>query len=385
MTDTIQHFDVIIVGAGPAGSACAMTLANSGLKVALVDKASFPRDKICGDAIPSISFKAMHAINPKWEAQLREVCNQTVITSVRFYLSKRKSISYKWRCYASNSKRMVFDDFLFNIVKEQTNTVIFDNSKVSKLLIKPNGVDCILQNGTVLSASMIIGCDGCNSVVKRSFLQQPKDNNVVYAAVRAYYKGIAGTEEGVNECYMLDEVQGYFWIFPLPNNYFNIGFGILNDKLKKADTANNIRKKLDLIIQSERFKKRFENAELVGNVNGFGLPIWTKKERISGERFILTGDAASLIDPIAGHGIDKAIWSGMFAANQVKNCFKNNNFSSNFMEEYDRNINKKFGSELKLHSRMMNAFIKYPFILKILNKLPVSQRVINFAVRNLKM
>lgn len=380
-----NDFDVIIVGAGPAGSACALALENKGLKVAIIDKSTFPRDKICGDAIPGPSFKALKAINPKWEIQLRELCEQTPVVASRVYLSNNKSYSYKWHTYSSNSKRIEFDNFLFNIVKEQTHTETFENSKVDKLMITPNAVNCILQNGIELSASIVVGCDGNNSIVKRSFLQQPKQNDIICAAIRAYYKGISGGEEGVNEFHILDVKDGYFWIFPLPNNYYNIGFGILNEKKKRGGAVNDIRKKLNQIIQSERFKARFENAELVGNVNGFGLPYWTKNQRISGERFMLTGDAASLIDPIAGHGIDKAIWSGIFAANQVQKCFQFNNFGATFMLEYEKDINQKFGNELTRNYKMMKILAKYPIILKSLNFIPISQRLINWGAKTFKI
>jgi len=166
-----KHFDVIILGAGPAGTACAMALENKGLKVALIDKATFPRDKICGDAIPGQAFKALKLINPKWELQLREQCEQTQVISSRFYISKTKSFNYKWVSYACNSKRIDFDNFLFNIVKEQTNTEIFQNNHVIKLTKTQDNINCILENDYELTSTVIVGCDGNHSIVKRSFLE----------------------------------------------------------------------------------------------------------------------------------------------------------------------------------------------------------------------
>ncbi len=378
-------FDVIIVGAGPSGTACAMALENKGLKVALIDKATFPRDKICGDAIPGQSFKALKLINPKWEIQLREKLEQTRVISSRFYISKNRSFSYKWVSYACNSKRIDFDNFLFNIIKEQTNTEIFQNNKVIKLTKTQNSINCILENGLELIAPIIVGCDGNNSVVKRSFLEQQKQKNKVYAAaVRAYYKEISGVVTGENEFHLVNEVDGYFWIFPLPNDYYNVGFGILNDKIKTA-SEKNIHKKLAQIIESDRFKARFKDAKLVANINCFGLPIWSKNQRISGERFLLAGDAASLVDPIQGHGIDKAIWSGMIAANQIQRCFTHNNFKSDFMLEYEKDINRKFGSELKRNYYLMKILTKYPIVLKLLFIFPFSQRIINLVVKKMKI
>jgi len=380
-----KHFDVIILGAGPAGTACAMALENKGLKVALIDKATFPRDKICGDAIPGQAFKALKLINPKWELQLREQCEQTQIISSRFYISKTKSFNYKWVSYACNSKRIDFDNFLFNIVKEQTNTEIFQNNHVIKLTKTQDNINCILENDFELTSTFIVGCDGNRSIVKRSFLEQQTAKKKVYSAARAYYKGISGGIAGENEFHLVNKVDGYFWIFPLPNDYYNIGFGIVTDKTKKNKPVKNIRKVLAQVIESDRFKARFEDAKLVGKINGFGLPIWTNYHRISGERFILAGDAASLVDPLQGHGIDKAIWSGMIAANQIQRCFKHGNFEADFMLDYEKDINQKFGIELQRSYYLMKFLSKYPIVLKLLFYLPVAQGLINWLVKKLKI
>ncbi|HRD80300.1 MAG TPA: geranylgeranyl reductase family protein [Saprospiraceae bacterium] len=377
-------FDVIIVGAGPAGSACALALDGKGLNVALIDKATFPRDKVCGDAIPGQSFKAMRQIKPEWELQLRAMCEQTQIFSSRLYLSPQKSFCYQWISYAANSKRFYFDDFLFRLVKDQTNTKIFQNKQVNKLSIHRDSVTCILEDGAALSASIIAGCDGNHSVVKRSCLP-PQKRDTVYAAVRAYYKGVSGITAGENEFHIIKEVDGYFWIFPLPDGYCNIGFGVINDKSKKSGSQKDIRQKLAQILASERFRARFENAQAEGEIKGFGLPLWTKDRRISGERFILAGDAASLVDPIQGHGIDKAIWSGVIAANQIQRCFQHDNFQSDFMTGYEDEINQKFGRELRRSYCLMKFLATNPFILKWLIYLTPPQRLINWAVKKLKI
>ena len=156
-------------------------------------------------------------------------------------------------------------------------------------------------------------------------------------------------------------------------------------KKKQTDSRIDIRKKITQIIESDRFKARFKNAKLDGNINGFGLPIWTKNQRISGERFMLAGDAASLVDPIQGHGIDKAIWSGMIAANQIQRCFQQNNFQSDFMKGYEKEFNQKFASELKRSYLLMKFLTKYPIVLEWLIYFPYSQRFTIWIIKSLKI
>jgi flavin-dependent dehydrogenase len=75
----IKTYDIAIVGGGPSGCACALALHGSGLKVVLVEEDSFPRDKICGDAIPGPAFKAMDLIRPEWGQAMRAFADKETI------------------------------------------------------------------------------------------------------------------------------------------------------------------------------------------------------------------------------------------------------------------------------------------------------------------
>ncbi|MES2689444.1 MAG: FAD-binding protein, partial [Bacteroidota bacterium] len=83
MQKTVQHFDVIILGAGPAGSTCTIALQHSGLKVALLEKETFPRDKICGDAVSSVTKRVLRQIDPELEKKLLEYPAKTNISKAK--------------------------------------------------------------------------------------------------------------------------------------------------------------------------------------------------------------------------------------------------------------------------------------------------------------
>jgi flavin-dependent dehydrogenase len=104
---------------------------------------------------------------------------------------------------------------------------------------------------------------------------------------------------------------------------------------------------------------RFVNAKQTDPLKGFGLPIGSRKRNISGHRFLLVGDAASLIDPFTGEGIGNAIRSGRIAADHIKKCFAANDFSASFNKRYDDEIYNKMWRELKL-SRTLQQLLKYP-------------------------
>lgn len=378
------NFDVAIIGAGPAGCACALSLHGKGLKVALFDKEVFPRDKICGDAIPGSAFKAMYSINKDWGNQMKVYKEKTDIASFSIFLSKTKVIKFNWKLYSYNCRRMDFDNFNFQLVKNETDTVIFENKELQKIKIEPTNCQCIFQDGSSINASVVVGCDGANSVVKRQLIKSDKEDRYSIAAIRAYYKGIEGIQTGYNEAHLIKGMDGYFWIFPVKDGGANVGFGVIKNSKNKNNSPTNIRKILENVTQSAAFADRFKNATLEGKVNGFGLPIWTKKRKICGDRFVLCGDAASLIDPLQGHGIDTGMWSGIIAAEQIINCFKTDNFNGDFIKEYEKKLYDKLGRELSKNYFFMRIFLRFPVLIRVVSRL-IPRGVLNWLIHKMKL
>jgi hypothetical protein len=372
-----EIYDIAIIGAGPSGTACALALQGSGLKVALVDKAIFPRDKVCGDAIPGQAFKAMDRINKEWGERMRGFLDKTDISSGLGFLPNNEPIQFHWVNYSYNSKRINFDHFLLKLVESDTQTHIIQNKRLQKVSVVNNAVNCAFQDGSSIRSSMIIGCDGANSVVTRQLSNLDIHDESQSVAVRAYYRNIKGLQKGVNEFHLFNEFSpGYFWIFPLENDTANVGFGMLSDKLRKRKTKISLRESLEKIITTyPTISDRFNNAECMVAPKGFSLPLGSYRKTISGERFMLCGDAASLIDPIGGHGIDNAMWSGLYAAEQAIKCFQASDFGAGFMRSYDDAVYKK----------MRKTFSKGQFFIKMAIFYPVFFSILPLIMKNKKL
>ena len=357
----IEKFDVIIVGAGPAGSSCAITLANSGIRVALIDKAVFPRDKICGDALSIDVINQLKILSP-------ELVNN-------FYKCKEKIASYGIQLFAPSlesieipfiyndeeacgyiSPRMDFDNLLFEHARSYDNIQTFENCEIKKIEIQNNAVTAFADEQE-FRGQMIIGADGAHSVVAKKLAGFKVDKEHYTAGLRMYYEGVEGMQvDNYIELHFFNEVlPGYLWIFPLPGNKANVGIGVQSSIISKKKI--NLKETLQHLISThEHLKTRFKNARPLESVKGYGLPLGSRKIPVSGERFLLTGDAASMIDPLSGEGIGNAIRCGRIAAEHTIECFNNTNFSGAFNKRYDKEIYRRMWKELRVSRTMQKVF-----------------------------
>lgn len=368
----LNKYDVAIIGAGPAGWACAMTLANSGLKIALIDKAKFPRDKICGDAISADVIRQLKSFFPKVYSSFLKLESKTASHGVRFFAPNGQGldISFQSKDIAPGyiCKRMDFDHFLFDHLQSNApNIEIIQGFQVANIARGYNEftIEGFKSN---ISAAMVAGADGANGIVKRKLMHDKVELNHHCAGIRAYYKNVGGIHRNnFIELHFLNPLlPGYFWIFPLPGNIANVGLGVLSKQVSKKEINLNKLFK-DLISSHKPIAERFANAEVLQEPRGFGLPIGSKKRAISGDRFVLAGDAAGLIDPFTGEGIGNALRSGRYAAEHIRKCFEKNAFSAEFNKQYDKFVYTKMWNELRI-SRGMQNLLYYPFLFNYVTK-----------------
>jgi geranylgeranyl reductase family protein len=360
-----KKYDVIIVGAGPAGSCCAYQLAHSGLSVALLDKSVFPRDKICGDALSADVVNQLYRMNESLAESFKTNVIKEHSTGVRFFAPNHQHLDIAFG--KSDSKQLsgyvttreIFDDFLLQQVKDQAKTAVYLNQKVLRVQNHDDGMTIETENCT-FETQMLIGADGANSVVKQ-LTKEPRDKKAHYCVgLRQYYENVTGFHEGnhIELHFYRELLPGYFWIFPLPGNRANVGLGMLASTVqeKKTDLKVVLR---DIINKHPNISPRMIDARPLEDVKGFKLPIGSRKRKISGDRFLLLGDAAGLIDPFTGEGIGNAIRSGRIAAEHIMEAFEKKQFNALFNKKYDQTIYAKMWKELKI-SRNLQLLLQYP-------------------------
>lgn len=346
----------------------------------MLEKETFPRDKICGDAVSSTAKRVLRQLDPACEQELLAFPPKAYITQAKLYSPKFESLDIGFPLVGHCIRRMDFDNWLFNKALTNPTLTVLQNTSLKDVTTSDTNVTVTTNHGEQFTASVIVGCDGAHSIVAKKLAGFKVDRKHYSGATRQYYKNIKGLEGNALEVYFLKGyLPGYFWIFPLSDNEANVGFGMLSSTI--ADKKIDLKKCMhEIINQIPEVAERFKDATALEDVKGFGLPLGSKQYNLSGNRFMLCGDAASLIDPFSGEGIETAMESGKFAAEQILQSFSTDDFNSTTLKAYDKRIYKKMGENFKNHYYLqrllgdrvwlINALISFGNIPYIKKKIP---------------
>jgi geranylgeranyl reductase family protein len=359
-------YDLIIVGAGPAGASAALYAQRHGMKTLLLDKDRFPRDKICGDALSGKSVSILHELG-----LLEEVSRLpgALINEVVFGSPDHTDVHIDLQRYDHRDlltgkvmpmqgyviRRQIFDHFLFKKARQVAAETI--EGFTVRELIKENGVvqgvkghieGCEAQ--VEYRGRVVLGCDGFNSIVARKTGLYEHESQHWVVALRCYYKNVADLTDQI-ELHFVDEVlPGYFWIFPLENGCANVGIGMLHEYIKKRSV--NLKQALDEVIARPPFAARFAQAQPLEEPVGWNLPVGSKRRRSYGDGFMLLGDAAGLIDPFTGEGIGNALYSARCAVETAKAAIQLGDTRAAVLKGYEDTLWEAIGDELKISTRL---------------------------------
>ncbi|MCX6771953.1 MAG: NAD(P)/FAD-dependent oxidoreductase [Candidatus Micrarchaeota archaeon] len=364
----MEKYDAIVVGAGPAGSACACLLSQHGARVLLLDKATFPRDKVCGDAIGGKALNVLSRLGLEGELKKKGFLRNSGLvfsspngTEVEIPLAKSGSeMSSGFVC-----RRLEYDNIVFRRAKKACTALegaeaiglLFEGSRVS-------GVRAKMSDGSTrdFSANLVVGADGAASLVARKAGVFSAKAAHTCSAVRGYYSGVAGLRGNIEIHFLPECMPGYFWIFPLSKNEANVGVGmLLSDMLAKKANLQDV---LAACMKNPRFGARFSGARLEGGVGGWSIPLASARRKCAGNGFVLVGDAASLVDPFSGEGIGNGMKSAAICADTLAESAKQGAVGEEKCMEYERALWAEIENDIK-SSYALQRLGKLPFLLDI--------------------
>ncbi|MBK8612564.1 MAG: NAD(P)/FAD-dependent oxidoreductase [Flavobacteriales bacterium] len=356
--------DVYIIGGGPGGCAAALQLAKHGIRSTLIERAMFPRDKVCGDALSGKVMRTLERLDPALAARVNADAHRMPSWGVTFVAPGGKALRVPFSRETGIGEapgailpRLDFDAILFDAVKRNEHVQVLEGVQAKNYERTEKGWRISLVGNNLPTATancqLILAADGANSAFARHVAGLPMEPKHHAAGVRAYYRGIHGLDpQGFIELHFLKElVPGYLWIFPLPDGRANVGLGLRSDHVRerRLDLKAEL---LRLVSSHPTLRGRFAHAELEGSVQGLGLPLASKRHPLSGEGYLLIGDAGHLIDPFTGEGISHAMISGVHAADVANEALKAARTDAPFLKSYDERVWKRLGKELTISTRL---------------------------------
>lgn len=392
----MDSFDVIVVGGGPGGATCASFLARDGHRVLLLEKAVFPRDKTCGDAISGKSASVLRelGIQDLVEEAPHAIAEGVVFSGPRGDVIQipfpkdvdpsgiKNSKKYNYVTAGYVQRRLVYDNLLFQHAKGQKTVTTIESADVKDVLFEGSrAVGVKLADGREFRAPLVIGADGAMSVVAQKVGAFERDHDHWIGAFRVYYTGVKGMTNDIEIHFVEGLIPGYFWIFPVDDGMANVGSGMIETDLQATDKDG--KKRVQLVEDTYRimrehpvFKERFADAkEVEGSRRGWLLPLGSKHRPIAGDGWMLIGDAAALIDPFSGEGIGNAMVSGRLAAATATRALAAKDVSRSFLGEYERAVRAELDRELQM-SYKLQKLGRHRWLLNfVLRRAAKSQRV----------
>ena len=384
-----ETYDVLIVGAGPAGANTAISYKklNPELKVGIFDKAIFPRDKSCGDAIgPGVISALKRFGNEHILEDEPEVISTTLYgpknIGIQNYIpevqNKEDSVVYV-------IPRVDLDNRIFNLAKslEVDSFEGYRYSGFEKNLDESINVSFKNSSGEneTFRTTLLVGADGANSRVRKDLnLNQNKDWHKAIA-IRAYIDSPNYLDIFKERSLMFEinvsALRGYAWAFPSKDTLINIGIGMPLSLFKKED--KNINDMLNDFVQT--LESRGVIIENIRLEKSYMLPFASSRPKLAHDKIALVGDAGSMINPMSGEGIFYGMESGFLLAENTHNLLQNNKEEiNNGLKSYQKSFNKRF-SKHYLSCALARLVLQSPFMTqRLLAIASIDQHTIDFVV-----
>lgn len=308
--------DVVVVGAGPAGTAASITLARAGRSVTLVDKAQFPRDKICGDGLTAGALRLLEGLGldpgvvPSWQRVDDVVVRGPSGHEVTFPLPRGQGT------YAAVARRTDLDAALVDLARSE-GVKVLDGHGCTGVTEHADEVVLTIDGLGEVGTPFVVAADGMWSPVRKHLGLATSGYRGEWHAFRQYFTDVgprAASELVV--WFEPDLLPGYAWSFPLPGGRANVGFGI--------QRGGKVARIQDMAAIWPELLERPHVREVLGHSarpesphRAWPIPARIDDVVLTGQRTLFVGDAATATDPLTGEGIGQALLTGVLAAEAI--------------------------------------------------------------------
>jgi menaquinone-9 beta-reductase len=353
--------DVVVVGGGPAGAAAAARLAARGFQAVLVDRASFPRDKVCGDFVGPMALAELADLGV---AQTEEFGATSAMAHLALHVDADQPAVMSIPVvdgipgYGRVIPRLQLDAWIVDAARRAGATVL-EGRKAETVERAPDAIT--VRGGSAagpwqLRARLLLGADGSNSMVARTLRGGAPPSQDRIMAVRAYFDDVEGPAGQGDVWFRSDTFPGYHWLFPAGGGLANLGVGMLASTYPKA--GRNLREMLmRLIDEDPSVRHRLRGARMRGKVVGHPLTTYNPRMPLVDDRLMLLGDAAGLVNPLNGEGIQYALHSARWAADIAADRLGSDRLDAASLAGYQQRVHQSLRTDMAL-SRLIVQLIR---------------------------
>lgn len=306
--------DVAVVGAGPAGTAAGITLAGAGREVVVVDRATFPRDKTCGDGLTAGALRRLETLG----LEPTSVASWTPVHDVWLRGPAGHRVHLRLPgdgLFAVVARRRDLDAAMVELTRKVGAQVV-EGVGSETVTARPDRVEVRLTDGRRLVARYLVAADGMWSPVRKALGLSVPGYRGDWHAFRQYVQGVS--DEAATELFCWfepDFLPGYAWSFPLGNGTANVGFGIRRGGAwQVGDMAQLWR---EVLARPHVREVLGADARPEGPPRAWPIPARVGEVPLTSGRVLFAGDAAAATDPMTGEGIGQALATGTWAAQAI--------------------------------------------------------------------
>jgi geranylgeranyl reductase family protein len=348
--------EVLVVGAGPAGTAAAITGRRLGLDVLVVDKARFPRDKTCGDGLTAGALRGLEALG----LDVRKLPSYASVTETVLVSPSGREVLLPLPAdgeFAGVVPRAELDAALVDRARDD-GVAVREGIAVTNVVADTEAVAVDLDDGTSVTAQWVIAADGHYSPVRRmTDLDGPRASTSelgTWHAFRQYFRGVDDGRMWV--LFDPELLPGYAWVFPVGGGRANVGFGVLRDTRSGARTGKQLAAQWREVVNGTKLRDILgPRAEADGAHRAWPIPASFDAARLAHGRVLFAGDAANVVDPMTGEGIAQAIDTGILAAHAIEGHATPQGVTS----RYCRDVERALGTDLRF-ARALQHLLRTP-------------------------
>ena len=307
--------EVAVVGAGPAGAAAAIALARAGRRVLLVDRATFPRDKTCGDGLTTGALRQLESLG----LDLARVPSLLPVDDVHVSSPSGRVVTYPLPrdggTYAAIARRRELDAELVALAAEAGAEVVTGRAVTGARQLGDRVALDVDGMGTV-EAAWLVGADGMWSPTRRHLGLALPDYRGEWHALRQYVRHVGPrARRDLFIWFEPDILPGYVWSFPLADGAANVGFGIRRGGSWSVGAMGPLWR--ELLARPAIREVLGPDAVPEGPVRAWPIPARVDRLPLAAGRALWVGDAAAATDPMTGEGIGQALLTGTWAATAI--------------------------------------------------------------------